>query len=388
MSQVAEAPPAEKPPKPKFHSYPIWCARFWHGMYFGDWFQLVKRHGFRIHPFRLPMACSISFFSTFNSVMARVQDLLFGRKIDETKLPAPPVFILGHWRSGTTFLHELMVVDDRFCSASTYQCFAPNHFLLTEWLVTKLAWWAVPAQRPMDNMAAGWNCPQEDEFALCNMGLPSPYLRCAFPNDAPEAVEYLNFEGVPQEDQETWKRGLKWFVQALTLKFNKRVILKSPPHTGRVKQLLETFPDARFVHITRNPDSVVPSSIRLWQALDLVEGMQVPHNQGVEDYVFEAFDRMYRGFEGNRHMIDPQRIYDIRYEDFVRDPVGQLQAIYEQLNLGDFSVVRPKIEAMVASRKDYVKNKHHMDESLRQKIRQHWSGYMERYGYADDAARV
>src|SRR5207244_9423156 len=144
--------------------------------------------------------------------------------VAETEIREPPIFIVGHWRSGTTYLHELMVLDDRFAYPTTYECFAPNHFLLTEWLATHLAWWAVPAQRPMDNMAAGWECPQEDEFALCNMGLPSPYLRCAFPNDPPEAAEYLDMQGVPAAEQERWKAGLVGFVMALTFKKQKRLV--------------------------------------------------------------------------------------------------------------------------------------------------------------------
>ena len=33
----------------------------------------------------------------------------------------------------------------------------------------------------------------------------------------------------------------------------KRIVLKSPAHTARVRVLLELFPKARFVHIIRDP---------------------------------------------------------------------------------------------------------------------------------------
>ena len=46
-------------------------------------------------------------------------------------------------------------------------------------------------------MAAGWDRPQEDEFALCNMGVRSPYLTIAFPNHPPQDQDYLDFRGVP-----------------------------------------------------------------------------------------------------------------------------------------------------------------------------------------------
>ena len=48
----------------------------------------------------------------------------------------------------------------------------------------------------MDNMTAGWDCPQEDEFALCNMGLRSPYLTIAFPNHPPQDQEFFELAEV------------------------------------------------------------------------------------------------------------------------------------------------------------------------------------------------
>ena len=102
-------------------------------------------------------------------------------------------------------------------------------------------------------MASGWDRPQEDEFALCNMGVPSPYLTISFPNRPPQCDEYLDLAGLSPRRRERWKRGLMWFLKCVTLRQPKRIVLKSPQHTCRVKTLLEMFPRARFVHIVRNP---------------------------------------------------------------------------------------------------------------------------------------
>ena len=51
--------------------------------------------------------------------------------------------------------------------------------------------------------------------------------------------------------------------------------------------------------------------------------------------------------------IDPGQICDVHYEDLVRDPVGQLRAVYEKLDLGDFEQVRPKIQQYAHSKRDY-----------------------------------
>ena len=45
-------------------------------------------------------------------------------------------------------------------------------------------------------MPTGWDRPQEDEFALCSMGAPSPYFKMAFPNEGAQDEEYMDFDGV------------------------------------------------------------------------------------------------------------------------------------------------------------------------------------------------
>jgi omega-hydroxy-beta-dihydromenaquinone-9 sulfotransferase len=383
---TAVAPPsAAKPPKPAkldANPYPWYSPRFWHGMRPGTWWKLCADHGFRIHPIRWPMAFLIGLITPFNSVMGAAQRVWYGRRIEAAELKEPPVFIIGHWRSGTTFLHELMYLDERFVSPTTYQCFAPHHCLLTEGLMNALGSWLMPKQRPMDNMAAGWDRPQEDEFALLTLGAPTPYLRMAFPNDPPPHGEFLDMQGCMADDLRRFERAMVQFVKLLSLSANKRVLLKSPPHTGRVETLARLFPGAKFIHIVRHPFALFPSTMRLWQSLDEVQGLQMPSGAGLDEYVFDCLTRMYRGFEDQRQRLDRASIIDVRYEDLVADPVRKVGEIYDKLQLGDFRMVRDRIADFVDQQKDYKTNKHHMDDALKRRIRERWSGYFERYGYA------
>ena len=143
-------------------------------MLFSDWVKLAAENRFRCHPFRLGLVGTVTQATVFNSALKWASQALYRRRVDEMQLIDDPVFIVGHWRSGTTYLHELMSCDDRFASPTSYQCFAANHFLLSERVVPKLLWFLMPSKRPMDNVKFGWNVPQEDEFALCSMGVPSP----------------------------------------------------------------------------------------------------------------------------------------------------------------------------------------------------------------------
>jgi len=371
-----------KPAKLEVNPYPWYSPRFWHGMRPLPWWGMCAQHGFRIHPIRWPMAFLIGLITPFNSVMGTAQRLRSGRAIDTTEIKQPPVFIIGHWRSGTTYLHELLHLDERFVSPTTYQCFAPHHCLLTEGLMNALGSWLIPKQRPMDNMAAGWDRPQEDEFALLTLGAPTPYVRMAFPNDPPPYSEFLDMQGCAPGDLARFEKAITHFVKLLTFATHRRVLLKSPPHTGRIEVLSRLFPGARFIHIVRHPFALFPSTMRLWQSLDEVQGLQMPRGRGLEDYVFECLTRMYRGFEDQRKRLDSAAIYDVRYEDLTANPVAEVGKMYQRLELGDYSAVHDRIAEFVEQQKDYKPNKHKMDDALKRRIRERWAAYFDKYGYA------
>jgi hypothetical protein len=369
------------------NAYPWWCPRFWHGMRLGDWLDLARRNRFRIHPLRWGMAFTTTGFAAFNSTCALMQKWRYGKAIAETAIDHPPLFILGHWRSGTTYLHELLSLDERFCSPNFYECFAPTHFLLTEGWVTRWFWWMIPNRRPMDNMEAGWLRPQEDEFALCTLGMPTPYLRMAFPKEPPPFLEYLDMEGVADADRERWKDAVRRFAQSITYLRGKPIVFKSPPHTGRIATLLEIFPEARFVHISRDPYELFASTLRLWKTLDDVQGFQFAGNEGREEYVFACLERTYRGYARQRGLVPPGRLVEVRYEDLVANPVEKMRIIYERLELGDFENIQLRLEEYLLEHADYQRNRHAMDPDLREEIDRRWSGYMEQFGYTPSGER-
>ncbi len=367
------------------HTYPFWSPRFWHGMRFGHWMQLLAENHYRVSPTRVVMAGLISLISPCNSGLARLQRLRHGSKISRTRIEDPPVFIVGHWRSGTTYLHELLDLDARFACPTTYQCFAPAHFLVSEWLLARFVGLLLPRHRPMDNVKAGWQQPQEDEFALLTLGAHTPYRRMAFPNEPPPDMEYLDMDGIGELELQEWKSALRRFIKALTYYSHKRLILKSPTHTGRVGVLSELFPGAKFVHITRHPYSLFPSTRRLWRSLDQVQGCQVPRHERLSEYVFEAFERMYGGFFRQSESLAPSNLIELRYEDLVADPLENIRRVYEQLELGDFKAARPALQAYAQRQRDYKTNRYHLEPDVKIELQRRWAEYFRRYDYATDA---
>ena len=361
------------------------AARFWHGMTLRVWLPLLGRHLRSMHPKNYGMAGTVSFAAAICSTMSWLQRRLLEPRVAEVKLVDTPLFVIGHWRSGTTLLHELLSLDERFTSPTTFQAINPEHFLVSGWWVPKLRF-LMPAMRPMDDMRMGWDRPQEDEFALCNMGVPSPYLHLAFPRERDQYKCYLDFEGVSPEFLALWKASLLRFLQRVTYRDPRRIVLKSPPHLARVATLRELFPDARFIHIVRDPGAVFSSSVKLWNTLYASQAFEKPPADGLEEFIFTCFERMYRAFERERPALPPDRLCEVRYEDLVRDPVGRMRGLYEQLELGQFELVEPKITDYFAQRPNYRVNQHRLDAAKRRAIFDRWGRYMERYGYTAEPA--
>lgn len=304
-----------------------WAAPLWVGCNFSAWMRLLIRNRFAVHHSRWHFAVLYTFLSMVNSCLGLWQKIVFGRRVAETVIADPPIFIVGHWRTGTTLLHELLVVDDRHTGPTGYECLAPHHFLLTEWFAPYVEF-LVSKHRAMDNMDLSLHHPQEDEFVWCMQGLPSPYLTIAFPNRPPQYEEYLDLEQVAPRELEIWKRTLFRFVQQVYFRRRKTVILKNPTHSFRIKVLLEVFPQAKFIHIVRDPYVVYPSTIHLHKALYRIHGLQQPTFDGLDDKVVSTYVDLYRKLDEGRELVDPTRFYELRYEDLIGDPEGQLRRLY------------------------------------------------------------
>lgn len=368
---------SDPPAKPKDG----WSMRIWCGCDLFAWVRLLWLGRYRFGWRQLRLLPIGTMFNACHTFLRYAQEGLYGRQIRETVLQ-PPIFIIGHWRSGTTLLHELLVQDPRHGFPNTCQCFDPCHFLLTERLIRRYCNWVLPSRRIMDNMPVGWGRPQEEEFALALLGAPSPYLTIAFPNEGSLDSDAYDLDGLPPRLREKWKRTFLWFLRAVAIRDPRRLVLKSPPHTCRIPTLLELFPEARFVHIVRDPYAVFASTMNLWKTLNRVQALQTPHYRGLEERVFDEFNHFHRRLESTRGLVSPDRFHELRYEDLTKDPIGEMRRLYERLDLGGFDTARPHLDRYVAETSRYERNKWEFSDADRAKIERHWGEVIRKYGYA------
>jgi len=184
------------------------------------------------------------------------------------------VVVLGYYRSGTTHLQYLLSCDPRMITPKWYHTLAPQAWVLT-WSVLRLL--LVPfmgEKRPIDDVAYGPEWPTEDEFAIANWSDASPLAgRMTFPNEKSYAV-YRRFhflEGLSEGEMLRWRRTMRDFLWKVSLLWPERMILlKTPAHTARVRELVKLFPPGaiKFVHISREPGAVLESNIAINQKFD------------------------------------------------------------------------------------------------------------------------
>jgi hypothetical protein len=351
------------------------------GITAGDWVKLLRDNHFAIAPSCLPRAMAITLQSLQNSIFRCYENWRYGSKLNDLAVQ-PPLFLLGHWRHGTTHLHNLMTVDERFAFANNYQALFPHSFLSTEGLASRLIAPFLPKRRPMDNVEWNMQSPQEDEFALCIAIGKSPCMGWVFPQRQEHYDSYLTFRRVSEGEAACWQEAFLFFLKKLTWKYGRPLVLKSPSHTCRIRMLLETFPHAKFIHIQRNPYAVFLSSVWTFQVNYELHRLQRTRPDHLEEWVLRQYRKMYEVYFEERKLIPAGNLVEVRFEELEQDALGQMRRVYEVLRLPEFNIVEPALRRYLDSIVGYQKNRFpELSTVLRNRIAHEWRASFEEWGY-------
>jgi omega-hydroxy-beta-dihydromenaquinone-9 sulfotransferase len=350
------------------------------GMTLGESLRLLRRHRFAVSPAYWPRAAFMVGTGVLNSVIDRYETRVYGPEVARAHIE-PPLFILGHWRSGTTYLHNLLALDAQFAYPNFYQVLNCHTFLSTE-RYSKQLLFISPRTRIMDSMDLNAGVPFEDEFATCGT-LHSPFLTWVFPREGEHYDRYFTFRDVPQEEVAEWAAALTLFYKKLTWKYGRPLLLKSPPHTSRIRLLLSMFPSARFVHIHRNPYTVFQSTRRQTEVSLRTMGLQHLPAQDIDALVIRRYNIMYDAFFEDRALVRGDRLHEVSFEELERDPVAQVKKIYDHLDMPGFDSMQPSLRRYVDANVNYRKNTYpDLSPSLRGQIQRAWQRNFEHWGYA------
>ncbi|MFO7670041.1 MAG: sulfotransferase [Bacteroidales bacterium] len=301
------------------------------GTRFSVLMRLILRNGISPCPVYLARFMVLMMNSLISSALILAEKKRFGKAIRETIITKPPLFIVGHWRTGSTLLHQLISLDPQFTAPNMIQTTIPDHFLFSTRYYLPILRRALPKTRPMDNVPLSPLHPQEDEFALIRMGSESPLEQLIFPSGKHYFLNGYKYYASGKK-LEIWKKNMVTFYKKITLQSGKQVVSKNPYHTMRMELLAEMFPGSKFIHITRDPLVVVPSTIRMWDILarenKMKHGWKSPSVAEAASVLRDYLDHV---SQTTRKLRIP--FTEVRFEELEQEPVMVLKQIYSDLDI-------------------------------------------------------
>ena len=321
------------------------------------------------------------------SLFAPLQENKYQRLLRDVPLQHDPLFILGHWRSGTTFVHNIFAQDQRFGYTTTYQTVLPHHMMTMQWLLKPLFGTMMPKTRPTDNMELTPDLPQEEEFALLNMCPVSYYNFWFYPQSMREYCDrFLTMkQATPQEIADFKDKFLKLVKISM---WNSRrgvpdaqYLSKNPPHTGKVKTLVEMFPNAKFVFLMRNPYTVFESTRSFFtQTIAPLELNSISIEE-MEQNILYAYKELYQAYQEQKQFIPEGNLFEVKFEEFEDDALSITERIYCQLSLSGWEQARPAIEEYVNRKKGHRKNQYQYNPRTVSMVNQAWGDILDAWGY-------
>jgi len=310
------------------------------------------------------------------------------RYIARQEIRDPLVMIIGHWRSGTTNVHNFLLQDPRFGCVSLLHCLAPHEFLTLGRLARRLLRHLILSQRPMDRVPTGLDAPMSEDFGLVGVSDQTHYIGYFFPRLLEQNFrETVLFEGATEAEVERWAATYTRFLKKVSAACPGRsLVLKNPANTGRIRELVKRFPRMRFVFVRRNPFIVHASTCRLIDQFLERWSLQNYDRRKVEEAVLRRQAALLNRYFADRDSIPSGRLVEISHEEMVARPVETIGTIYDRLDLGDFEAVRNRMEDYAESLTDYRSNAYEYDTSAIERIGELLKFAIEAWGYEPPCA--
>jgi len=352
------------------------------GILFKDWMHLLKTNHLNISGNMFSRTLGLTILSIMNSKDYK-KEKKYHPEIIKTNLIQDPIFVLGHWRSGTTFLHTLLSRNQQFSYANVFEIRNPHTFITRQNIFDLRKKQNKPEARPTDNVLIDFASPGEEEFGVAIISKMSPLFGWAFPKNEEYYEKFSTFSEVSENKRESWKMSFHFFMQKLTFLHKKQLLLKSPLNTGRIKLLLELYPNAKFINIHRNPYTVFQSTINMYKTAVNESAFHKRDLNTIPDLIFQRYTEMYDAFFAHIKTIPTGNYVDIAFEDLEKDPQETVKHIYSKLQLTHSSDVEQRTAEYLESLKGFVKNRHQdLDQNIKERVYRKWERSFNEWGYS------
>ncbi len=295
---------------------------------------------------------------------------------------AAPVFIVGHWRSGTTHLANVLSRSGTFGILSPMAVGLPSEAIGLGRLARPFVEQFFPTHRLIDDIALRADLPQEDELAMANLATVSCQHGIYFPRRLLAEFDRGLFGiGVGAQEQARRDRALERYVAKMTWAAGGRpMLIRNPASSTRIPALRAIWPDARFIHIHRDPHAVFGSSVRMFGTLLEELALGPAGCTDARALVRHVHPRLIATLLRDLDDLPEGSAVSVAHAALARDPVGTVAMIAERLGL-------PRTAAGMAAMGTYAgahrqrPRTHALHEEDRRFLERH-SDLFARLGYA------
>jgi hypothetical protein len=302
-----------------------------------------------------------------------------------------PIFITGLPRSGTTFLHRLMLTDEANRAPAVWETISPSPRAGTrDQRIKRVARqlkafeWLAPEFRALHPLAA--TSPQE-----CSEITAHVFRSLRFDTNyhIPSYRTWMDADVVRHLPAYQFH---KRFLQYLQHQdgVERRWILKCPEHLFALEAIRAVYPDARLVFVHRDPVKVLLSQARLTEVL------RRPFTRTLDPKMLGPHESR-RWLDGTRRMMAvgedaglPEPVCHVHHLDLITDPVTVVEGVYRHFGMDFPPQVAGAIDAYVGARPkggygahSYAFEDHGLNEAQE---RAKFRPYMVRFGVSPEEA--
>ena len=325
-----------------------------------------------------------------SDALGPLENWMFRRRLNKYQPPHPPIFILGHWRSGTSFLQSLLGQAHGFLFFNKYQTIFPRSFLMTRKILKPLMNFALQQSKFVKSWKKGvthnfddLDTASEIEVALMSQFHPTNlHWGHIFPKNSKYYFDrYLFMENLSDKELRQWERAVRFLNKKVNFTApNSSLIIKNPGSTAQVRHIRKIYPKSRFIFIHRNPYDVFYSNIKLWNRLMDNLALQQISEEDIKENILYIYRKMHLNYLEDKRHIPPGHLVEIPYQQLGQDPLKSMKVIFEELGLGDFD----KNQAYF---KEYLSEIHHQKSQYAYKrkdvehINRDWKFMFDKYDY-------
>jgi hypothetical protein len=208
---------------------------------------------------------------------------------------------------------------------------------------------------------------EEDMYLISSGSEASAYWGFIFPRNG---KDMFITDDSSDEHLEKWMNAYQYTLKYATCRSGgKRLLLKNPPNTGRIRLLLKLFPNAKFIYIHRNPYTLYYSMKNLWnKVITKYYSLQHITDEESDNTIYNYYSKLTDKYEEERNLIPEGNLVEISYEELESDPVETIRKIYYELNLPSFAFMQAALSNRLELEHQYRKfsyryNNHELDRT-------------------------